>query len=103
MDECTQEEADTRVVHVQHSLECGYRKIVFRTVDTDIVVILIVHFFDLKSQYPQLELCVAFGTGKYFRYIHVNSICFSLGKRESEAMPAFHAYSGCDSTSSFRG
>ena len=62
MDECTQEEANTRVVvHVQHSLECGYRKIVVQTVDTDIEVILIGHFLDLKCQYPQLDLWVAFG------------------------------------------
>ena len=100
--ECTQVEADRRVVvHVQHSLECGYRKIVVQTVDTDVVVILISHFFDLKFQYPQLDLWVAFGTGKYFRYKRVNSICLSLGKSETEAMPAFHAYSGCDTTSSF--
>ena len=37
MDECSQKEADTRVVvHVQHNLECGYREIVVQTVDTDI-------------------------------------------------------------------
>ncbi len=62
-----QEEANTRiVVHMQHSLECGNRKIVVRTVDTDVVVILIGHFFSLQSQHPQLDLWVAFGTGKHF-------------------------------------
>ena len=42
------EEADTRIVlHVHDSLERGSRKIMIRTVDTDVIVILIGHFYSI--------------------------------------------------------
>ena len=39
--ECTHEEANTRVVHIMHCLTNGYRRIEVRTVDTDIPVVVI--------------------------------------------------------------
>ena len=42
MSDCTHEEADTRIVgHIRHALLEGAKKILVRTVDTDILVILI--------------------------------------------------------------
>ncbi len=102
--ECTHEEADTRVVvHIIHCLTHGYRRIKVRTVDTDIVVILIGKFFYMQQHYPEIELWVAFGVGKQFRCIHVNAICNKLGKDVSRSLPVFHAFSGCDTTSCFNG
>ena len=58
------EEADTRIVlHVYDSLERGSRKIMIRTVDTDVIVILIGHFYSIVDHYPDADLWVAFGTG----------------------------------------
>ena len=63
------EEADTRIVlQVHDSLERGSRKIMIRTVDTDVVVILIGHFHSIVDHYPDADLWVAFGTAKHFRY-----------------------------------
>ena len=86
-----------------HCITNGYRRIEVRTVDTDIVVILIGKFFDMQLHYPEIELWVAFGVGKHFRYIHVNAICIKLGKDISRSLPVFHAFSGCDTTSCFYG
>ena len=44
---------------------------------------------------------MAFGTGKHFRYIPVHEIAKSLGPDKSQALPIFHAYTGCDTVSSF--
>lgn len=102
MFECTHEEADTRVVvHLLHCLEENKRVIEIRTVDTDIVVILVGNFFQLKMLYPDLNVWVAFGAGKKFRYIHINPICNNLGEEMSKSLPHFHAFSGCDTTSCF--
>ena len=102
--ECTHEEADTRVVvHIIHRLTHGYRRIKVRTVDTDIVVILIGKSFYMQQHYPEIELWVAFGVGKQFRCIHVNAICNKLGKDVSRSLPVFHAFSRCDTTSCFYG
>ena len=47
------------------------------------------------------ELWVAFGTGKHFRYIPAHEIAAFLGPDKSQALPMFHAYTGCDTVSSF--
>ena len=46
---------------------------------------------------------MAFGTEKQFRYIPVHEIAASLGRERSEALPLFHAYTGCDTVPAFAG
>lgn len=100
--ECTHEEADTRIIiHLLHALEAGSRKIKVRTVDTDILVILIGHFFSLLQSYPDLELWIVLGVGKDYCYYKINNIWEKLGESKSRSLPAFHAFSGCDTTSCF--
>ena len=57
------------------SLQEGATKILIRTVDTDVIVVLIGQFHNIIDQYPNAELWVAFGTGKNFCYYSINSIC----------------------------
>jgi hypothetical protein len=105
MPECNHEEADTRiVVHVLHAIQVEQAKsVLVRTVDTDVVVILVGTFYNLKSIVPDLDLWVAFGMGRNFSYININTICVSLGEARSRSLPVFHALTGCDTTSSFYG
>lgn len=96
---CTQEEADTRlVVHLIHSLNHGARKISVRTVDTDIIVILIGQFNNLQQMFPDIDLWVTFVAGNNLRHFSINTICDKLGKDKSYSLPVFHVYSGCDTT-----
>ena len=44
---------------------------------------------------------VAFGTGKDFFYYNINALCQELGPDRCHALPAFHAFTGTDITSSF--
>lgn len=46
---------------------------------------------------------MAFGTGKHFRYLHVNTICQNLSEPKCKALSFFHAFTGCDTTSQFFG
>ncbi len=63
------EESDTRIcIHIQDALQKGAKKILLRTVDTDVIVMLAGHFF-LQSTYPDFDIWVAFGTGKIIRYL----------------------------------
>ena len=105
MPECNHEEADTRiVVHVLHAIQIEQAKsVLVRTVDTDVVVILVGKFYHLKSIMPDLDLWVAFGMGRHFSYININTICVSLGEARSRSLPVFHALTGCDTTSSCYG
>ena len=97
---CHQEEADTRLcVHVLDALEKGARNILVTTVDTDVVVLLASMYFQLSSTFSDLQIWVGFGTGNHFRYYDINSISQSLGEQASHALPFFHAFTGCDTTS----
>ncbi len=46
---------------------------------------------------------MAFGVGKHFRYLHINKICQNLGASLCQALPFYHAFTGCDATSQFYG
>ena len=102
--EYNHEEADTRiVVHIVHALQQGIKIIEVRTVDTDVIAILAGAYFKLALAYPLADIWVAFGKGKKFRFYSINYICASLGELKARALPVFHALTGCDTTSAFRG
>ena len=97
---CKHEEADTRIfLHAQDAAKEGYRKMMVRTVDTDVVVLGI----SIMQQLDVTELWIAFGVGKSFRYLSVHSISEALGMDKSRSLSMFHAFTGCDQTSFFSG
>jgi len=65
LDPSNHEEADTRIfVHLKDGCFRGYRKLMIITVDTDVVVIALYHFFSFNID----ELWIEFGVGKNGRY-----------------------------------
>ena len=65
------EEADTRILlHVVHCAQQGLRKVIIRTVDTDVVVLAIGHFLALRLD----ELWVSFGVDTHFRQTAIHEI-----------------------------
>lgn len=104
MPPCNHEEADTRIViHVLHALQSGCKSVLIRTVDTDIVVILVGKFGRLIAERSDADIWIAFGMRKHFTFISVNRVCASLGETKAACLPVFHALSGCDTTSAFVG
>ena len=100
---CSHEKADTRMfLHVSHAVNQGFNNILLRIVDTDVLV-LAVAVFQQISHLGQIELWIAFGTGKHLRFIAAHEIASSLGPHESKALPIFHAFTGCDTVSCFTG
>ena len=65
MSNCNHEEADTRIiVHLQDAIANGEAgTALIRTVDTDVVVILIGKFFNLQRINQNVQVWVAFGMG----------------------------------------
>lgn len=103
MPNCNHEEADTRiVVHLCHALLSSKTALV-RTVDTDVVVILVGKFTDLRLLNSEADVWVAFGMGRNFRLISIGDISASLGVSRSRSLPVFHALTGCDTTSQLYG
>ena len=102
MDICNHEEADTRlVVHIHHALRHGASHCMVRTVDTDAIVILIGIMHTFTALYPTADIWAAFGSGRNYRYYHINLMVQLLGRQKACALPLFHSFSGCDTTSSF--
>ena len=101
MEPCDHEGADIRLlIHLQDSLENGCMNSLVHAVDTDVVVILIEKFHH-RSPCQNVNICVALGTGKHFTYYHINAIYEELGREKSLALPVFHSFTGCDTTSAF--
>ena len=79
------EEADCRLcVHADDAVYEGATSVLVRTVDTDVVVILVGIFHDLAQHHQEMQLSVGFGTG-HFRYYHINKICQELGEDKAPA------------------
>lgn len=77
----------------------GKTKVSIRTVDTDVVVLAV----SSAKRLSNTEVCIAFGTGKSFRFIAAHEIARALGPDRCKALPVFHAFTGCDTVSFFGG
>lgn len=97
---CSHEEADTRLLlHVADAVQKGFRKVYVRTVDTDVVVLAIAMFNQISPE----ELWIAFGTKSNFRYIPIHEVVAAMDPRVCATLHVFHAFTGCDTISSFGG
>ena len=97
---CSQEEADTRLLlHAADAVQKGCSNICIRTVDTDVVVLAIAKFAQVNPN----KLWLAFGSKTNFRYIPIHEIVLTLSPSICKTLPVFHAFTGCDTTSSFAG
>ena len=85
------------MLHTADAVQQGLKIIVLRTVDTDVVVLAVAAVPKLHNT----QLWLAFGVGQHFRHIPAHKIAASLGPRKSMALPMFHAFTGCDTVSSF--
>ena len=94
-----QEEADSRMISHLKSLS-GRNNIVVRTNDTDVLVIILSNMDKLNAS-SQIWLEVGVSTLNTLRYIEVTSLYTHLGSPLCAALAGFHAFTGCDYTSSF--
>ena len=100
---CCHEEADTRIfVHARDATTDGSKSIIIKANDTDVLVIAI-------SVLPSLQelglenMWIAFGQGAKARWIPVHEVVSAIGPEKARGIPYFHAFTGCDVVSAFRG
>ena len=87
------------LLHAVDSANRGYRRIILRTVDTGVLILAV---STVVSQ-EHTGIWVAFGSGKHLRYITAHDIAKELGHEKALSLPMFHAFTGCDTVSSFAG
>ena len=101
MPHCFQEEADTRMLfHMKHMIENGLKTKSLKTVDSDVVVILVGLFYKIADQVD--DIWVEYGAGKHLQYISIRTMYNQLGVLKAKAILFFHAFTGSDTTSAFR-
>ena len=93
-------EADTRIfVRARHTSLNGMKKILIRTVCTDVFIFAIAFAKKLEVE----ELWVAFGIGKHVRHLPIHKIAGSPTTEQCKGPPIFHAFTGYDTVSYFSG
>jgi len=70
--------------------------------DTDVVVIAISILSSLQELGLQ-KLWIAFGQGKHLKWIPIHDIVPEIGPEKTNGILFFHAFTGCDVVSAFRG
>jgi len=98
---CTHEEADTRLLLHAVNLSTHHSRIILRCDDTDVLVVLLYYWSRGMLSSEVFMHCGHSGKDiSRERYIPVHEIARTLGQDVCNVLPAVHALSGCDSTSS---
>ena len=98
--ESDQEETDTRIIlYCLHAKQKGYKHVVVRSPDSDLFFILLSYIHDLDGTN------IYFETGKKNkkRLINITELGAHYSKEYCKALLGLHAFTGCDSTSAFKG
>ena len=101
-DGLTLEEADNRMIcHISHMIDSGMSRIAVRTADTDVIFILLGFMSQFYNNDNRIKIFCDFGTGDHREVIPIHSMHQRLGEEICLGILFFHAFTGCDSTSSF--
>ena len=96
----TQEETDTRVIlYIDHAQRKGYRYVRVKSPDSDIFFILL-HYAD---SFRNITILFDTGTGNKKILLNISVMAQSLTPMYCSALLSLHAFTGCDSTSAFKG
>ena len=95
---CDHEEADTRLVlHASHAAST-YSKVIIESSDTDVAIMLLAHSKKMSGR-----LALLTGQKEKKRLLDVSEMATKLGDNLCDSLIGLHAFSGCDSVSSFAG
>ena len=94
-----QEESDTRIaLYAEYGGKLKYKNIKIRTPDSDVFFVLL-HF----ASKIDTNLLLDIGSGNSRRLLNVTQIARSLGEIKCTALMNLHCFTGCDTTSAFKG
>ena len=94
-----QEETDSRVVlYAMYAANQGYDRVRIRTPDSDIFWILLHH-----ARSIDIDIVYDTGFGNKKQLINISELCDHYSQSVCSALLGIHAFTGCDSTSAFKG
>lgn len=95
------ENINTRMLlHVEHAVRHGHQQILLSTSDSDIVIAAIYAFRHLMPNLKKLWIELVNNSNTKVVSIHE---LYEKHKDKSDALPFFHAFTGCNTTSAFFG
>ena len=98
--ESTQEETDTRVIlYIDYAQRNEYKYARVKSPDSDIFFILL-HY---ANNYKNITILFDTGTGNKKRLINISELAHSLTPLYCSALLSLHVFTGCDTTSAFKG
>ena len=96
------EEADSRILlYIRDAIECGRNRILLKTVDSDIIIILLGFMEKLLECNSDIKVWVKFNSGVNEKLIDMNTTLKELGGEIASEIMFFHCLSGCYSTTAF--
>ena len=98
---CQSEEADQRII--RHALHCileQYKKVVVRTVDTDVLILLISYVGQFYEKCSNIWIYANIMNSSC-QYYDIIAAVDALGSETCVALPFQYAFTGCDIVSSF--
>ena len=96
---CQSEEADQRLIrHTLHCISAQYKKAVVRTVDTDVLILLMSYVSQFYNLCTDINIYVHM-VNSACEYYDVIDAIFDLGKETCNTLPFFYAFTGCDTAS----
>ena len=100
MVDCSHEEADTHMmIHLEHALSNGAHNIAIDSGDTDVLIIVLGLYHQLRAKYNFIDVILDFSEKRRFS---IDTLAQGLGEAKCQALPFFHALTGCDTTSAFK-
>ena len=97
---CSAEEADQKIIrHMIHCISSDYSHVQIQTIDTDVFILALAFRHAANNPFCQVIVCLSLPKCK--RFYDVTSYSKVLGNKVCQGLPFFHAFSGCDSLSSF--
>ena len=99
---CLTEEADQRFVrHAYNCFRNNIFSVVISTNDTDIVMLLIANFPYMYDTNSDINLYCLFGKSDSKRIYIINELAVQIGFERCKGFSFFHAFTGCNTVSSF--
>ena len=100
MVDCSHEEADTRMmIHLEHALSNGAQTIAIDSGDTDVLIIVLGLYHQLRAKYNFIDVILDFSEKRRFS---IDTLAQGLGEAKCQALPFFHALTGCNTNSAFK-
>ena len=89
-------------LHIADAVNSGFTTAMVKAKDIDILVIGVAMFSRLQDAGLQ-ELWIAYGQGCHLKWILIHELTTALSPEKIHGLLFFHAFTGCDTVSAFRG